>query len=150
MGKVQRAPERKRAAPDNTAYQVLQPMEWVEVRSAEEIRSTLNAKDRLYGLNFMPEMWKYCGQRFRVFKQVSKIMLESTGELREMRRPTYYLEGVYCDGEFHQGCDRSCFLLWREEWLKRVQGPDNGGNAMGSDFTKGGTGSDDVPPPQGS
>jgi GNAT superfamily N-acetyltransferase len=31
-----------------------------------------------------------------------------------------FLEGVYCDGERHQGCDRTCLHLWREAWLRRV------------------------------
>ena len=100
----------------------LRPGDWVEVLPLEEIEGGLDHNRRLYGLNFMPEMSKYCGRRFKVFKRVNRMMLESTGELRTIRRPTYYLEGVYCDGEFHEGCDRSCFLLWRTEWLRKVNG----------------------------
>lgn len=100
----------------------LQPGDWVEVMTLDEIEAGLDRNGRLYGLNFMPEMRKYCGQKFKVFKRVNRMMLESTGELRTIRRPTYYLEGVYCDGGFHEGCDRSCFLLWREEWLRKVNG----------------------------
>lgn len=100
----------------------LQPGDWVDVIPLEEIESGLDHNRRLYGLNFMPEMSKYCGGRFKVFKRVNRIMLESTGELRMIRRPTYYLEDVYCDGEFHESCDRSCFLLWRAEWLRKVNG----------------------------
>lgn len=99
----------------------LQPGDWVEVIALEDIEKGLDQNGRLYGLNFMPEMRKYCGHRFKVFKRVNRMMLESTGELRTIKRPTFYLEGVYCDGEFHEGCDRSCFLLWREDWLKKVK-----------------------------
>jgi len=65
-------------------------------------------------------MRKYCGKRFRVYKRLEKIILETTGELRTVRTPTVLLEEVFCDGEAHGGCDRSCFCFWREAWLKRV------------------------------
>lgn len=98
----------------------LEPGEWVEVLSEKEIMATLDQEGKSRGLRFMPEMRKYCGKRFRVFKQVKKIILDPTGEMRQMKIPTVYLEGSYCDGEFHQGCDRYCFVLWREGWLKRA------------------------------
>jgi hypothetical protein len=39
--------------------------DWVEVRTREEILSGLDENGRLEGLPFMPEMFNYCGQRFR-------------------------------------------------------------------------------------
>lgn len=98
----------------------LQAGELVEVRSMEEISATLDENKKFRGLLFMPEMKPFCGKKFRIFKKVEKIMLESTGELRKLRSPTVFLEGVHCDGKLHEGCDRSCFLFWREAWLKRV------------------------------
>jgi hypothetical protein len=98
----------------------LQPGEWVQVRSLEEISETLDEKGKFMGLYFMPEMGRYCGKTFKVFKKVKIIKLESTGELRKLRSPSVFLEGVYCDGEKHGGCDRACFHFWREAWLKRV------------------------------
>jgi len=98
----------------------LQPRELVEVRSEKEIFATLDHEGKLKGLRFNPEMRKYCGKRFRVYKRLEKIILETTGELRTVRTPTVLLEGVFCDGEAHGGCDRSCFCFWREAWLKRV------------------------------
>jgi hypothetical protein len=68
----------------------------------------------------MPEMIKFCGQKFKVYKKVENIALESTGEMRKLLSPTVFLEWVYCDGEFHEKCDRSCFCFWKEVWLKRV------------------------------
>lgn len=99
----------------------LQPGEWVEVRSVKEIFATLNEKNELRGLRFVPEMVKFCGKRFKVYKRLEKIILEATGELRRIRTPTVLLEGVFCDGTAHGGCDRSCFSFWREAWLKRVR-----------------------------
>jgi hypothetical protein len=69
-------------------------------------------------------MEQYCGGSFRVFKKVKTIKLEDTGEVRQLKSPTVFLEDVYCDGKRHQGCDRACFHFWREAWLKRI--PDQG------------------------
>lgn len=101
----------------------LQPGEWVEVRSAKEIFATLDAKGKFGGLRFTPEMVKFCGRKFRVYKRLEKIILETTGELRRIKTPTVLLEGVFCDGKAHGGCDRSCFCFWREAWLKRASPP---------------------------
>ncbi|UCE95195.1 MAG: hypothetical protein JSV51_05520 [Candidatus Bathyarchaeota archaeon] len=97
----------------------LHPGELVEVLSEEKIQSTLDSKARLRGLVFMPEMRKYCGKQFRVYKRLERIILESTGEIRSIK-DTVLLEGVVCSGEDHFGCDRSCYCFWREAWLKRV------------------------------
>ena len=40
--------------------------EWIEVRSKEEILQTLDKNGRLDKLPFMPQMFEYCGRRFRV------------------------------------------------------------------------------------
>lgn len=96
------------------------PGEWVEVLSEKEIFDTLDSQGKLKGLRFPPEMGKFCGKRFKVYKRLDKILLETTGELRKIRTPTVILEGVFCDGSAHGGCDRSCFCFWREAWLKRV------------------------------
>lgn len=118
LNKVSR---RKRAHASNTDIHRLdlQPGELVEVKPTKEIFATLDDQGKLAGLRFNPEMVKFCGQKFRVFKRLDKIIIESTGELRRIRIPTVILEGVYCDGTSHGGCDRSCFCFWREAWLKR-------------------------------
>lgn len=108
-----------RPVPKNTPLD-LEPGEWVMVRSLKEIDETLDEQRRSRGLYFMPEMEGFCGQRFRVLKKVRTIKLESTGEVRRLKDPTVLLEGVYCDGTRHQGCDRACLHLWRETWLARV------------------------------
>jgi hypothetical protein len=98
----------------------LQPGELVEVLSMREISLTLDNKGRNKGLYFMPEMERFCGKRSKVFKKVVTIKLEESGELRKLRIPSVFLEGVYCDGKFQGNCDRACFHFWREDWLKRI------------------------------
>jgi hypothetical protein len=88
------------------------------VLSEEEILSTLDSTGRYHGLGFMPEMRKFCGKKFKVLKRVEKMMIEGKG-MRKLR-PTVILEGVFCDGEAHGGCQRTCYCFWREGWLKRV------------------------------
>lgn len=98
----------------------LRPGELVEVKSVEEIMSTLDANRKHRGLLWMTGMSKFCGKRFRVLKNVRNIVLESNGELRKMTN-TVILEGAVCDGVEFCGCDRSCFHFWREAWLRRVE-----------------------------
>lgn len=98
----------------------LKPGEIVEVKSKEEILKTLDIRGRNRGLEFMPEMLKYCGKRFKVFKKVDRMILDVTGHVRRISN-TVILEGAICDGSAHKGCQRTCFCLWREIWLKRVE-----------------------------
>jgi hypothetical protein len=100
--------------------------DWVEVKSAKEIFATLDAGGKLKGLRFTPEMAKFCGKKYRVYKLLKKIILEATGELRKIKTPTVLLEDVFCDGSAHADCDRSCFCFWREQWLKQVSTKSSG------------------------
>jgi hypothetical protein len=100
----------------------LQAGEWVEVRSEEEVRSTLDPNGKNRGLGFMPEMWPLCGQRARVLRKVEKICLEEANRTVRSMRNTVILEGLFCQGN-GIGCDRACFYFWRECWLKRVDAP---------------------------
>ncbi len=112
--------KRGSASRTSTVGLSLLPSDLVEVKSAREIFATLDGQDKLRGLRFTPEMEKFCGRRFRVYKRLNKIILEATGELRSIKTPTVLLDGVFCDGKAHGGCDRSCFCFWRENWLKKV------------------------------
>src|SRR5690242_3042732 len=64
--KTVKTPERPKKSPE------LKAEEWVEVRSRREILATLDQRGRLDGMPFMPEMFQYCGKRFRVFKRADK------------------------------------------------------------------------------
>jgi hypothetical protein len=94
--------------------------EWVQVRSAKDILSTLDAQHCLNGLPFMPEMLQYCEKRFRVYKSAHKTC--DTIQSFTIRRMSdaVHLEDLRCDGEAHGGCQASCLLIWKEAWLQRV------------------------------
>lgn len=99
----------------------LEPGEMVEVKPLEEIVKTLDAKGRHRGLVFTPEMRQHCGKRFRVFKRL-ELMFDEYHKSQRRLKSTVLLEGNFCTGT-GLGCDRSCFLYWREAWLRRVNEP---------------------------
>jgi len=97
--------------------------DWVEVRSKEEILRTLDGSGRLAGMPFMPEMLKFCGQRFQVYKRAHKTCdytLTSPGRTRRLDQ-TVHLQ-TRCNGEAHGGCQAGCLLYWNEAWLKPASG----------------------------
>jgi len=100
--------------------------EWVEVRSREEILRTLDSNGRLDGMPFMPEMVKFCGQRFQVYKRAHKTCDYTNASPGRTRRlsETVHLQ-TRCDGEAHGGCQAGCLLYWKQAWLKPVSGGAN-------------------------
>jgi hypothetical protein len=105
----------------------------VEVRSVGEILATLDQGCALDGLPFMPEMLKFCGQRFTVFKRADKVndLVERSG-LRRMKNAVL-LAHARCDGLGHGGCEALCQILWKEAWLKRLPSDKSqNGTARGS------------------
>jgi hypothetical protein len=98
----------------------LHPGELVEVKGIDEILSTFDEPRRHQGLLWMTGMRKFCGKRYKVKKRVGRIILESSGELRKVNN-TVLLENVTCDGKHFGNCDRCCYHLWREVWLRRVK-----------------------------
>jgi hypothetical protein len=94
------------------------PGDIVEVRGEEEIRITLDKNGTLDGLSFMSEMTRYCGRRFRVLTRVDRMLVEGIGN-RSMRN-TVILAGVTCDGHANEDCQRTCRILWKEDWLRRA------------------------------
>ena len=103
--------------------------DWVEVRSKAEILATLDSNAQLDGLPFMPGMFQYCGQRFRVFKRAHKTCdtVNKTGGRR--MAAAVHLEGLRCRGEEYGGCEAACLLFWKEAWLRPVDGPHPGSGA---------------------
>jgi hypothetical protein len=93
--------------------------EWVEVRSKEEILGTLDKKGRMEALPFMPQMFQYCGQRFKVYKRAHK-----TCDFVYTIKSRWLHNGIHldlrCDGAAYGGCQHACLLYWKEAWLKRV------------------------------
>jgi hypothetical protein len=91
----------------------------VEVKSLDEIRATLDHAQAYEGVPFMPEMERYCGRRFRVFKRTDKICVEMETSLDFRRlRNAVLLDEVRCDGSAHDGCQKLCMIFWKEVWLK--------------------------------
>ena len=99
------------------------------MKSAEEIRRTLDVHAQLEGMPFMPEMERFCGQRLQVEKRAHKTCdtVDYIGGRRLLH--TVHLEGLRCDGAAHGGCQALCLLFFKEAWLRRVDGPGHGGNS---------------------
>src|SRR4029079_19564416 len=98
----------------------LQPGEWVEVKSWDEIRATLDKAGRNRGLTFENEMLPYCGKKYRVSGRVERIMEERTGRIKELGA-SVILDDVICASFFRRYCPRSNLLYWREIWLRRTE-----------------------------
>jgi hypothetical protein len=94
--------------------------DWVEVRSKQEILSTLDAQGRVEGLPLMPEMLEFCGQRFRVESRAHKTCDPPRGLAGYGMRNAVHLECVRCDGRAHGGCQARCLIFWKEAWLRPV------------------------------
>ena len=107
--------------------------ELVQVRSREEILATLDGRGCVDNLPFMPEMLKFCGQTLRVYKRADKTCdtIEKSGARRML--DTVHLNDIRCDGEAHGGCQASCLMFWKEQWLRRV--PEQGLETEGSSST---------------
>ena len=97
----------------------LQPGEWVQVKSAEEIMATLDKAGRNRGMQFAPEMLEHCGKKYQVLHRVEKIILERSGMMQPLK-DTVILKNVGCGGACRKGCPRDTYPFWREAWLTRV------------------------------
>jgi hypothetical protein len=105
----------------------LQPGELVTVKPILSIVETLNATAHNRGLWFSPDMRLLCGKQRRVERRIDKLIVDGTGEMRQLRN-TVYLEGSMC-GCAHVafgGCSRREFVYWREIWLSRAGNSDGG------------------------
>jgi len=98
--------------------------EWVRVKSFEDIKTTLDENNKFQGLSFTFAQKKFCGGTYRVFKRLERVFDERKWKLSRIKN-VVLLENVYCDGaggidRDWDGCDRMCFLWWKEIWLERV------------------------------
>jgi len=103
----------------------LQPGEWVEVKSMQDIIETLNENGHNRGMLFSPDMRVWCGRRCRVKGRIDKIIMDGTGQMRQLLN-TVYLEGSTCGCSYMAidmgGCSRCEVTYWREIWLRRSEG----------------------------
>jgi hypothetical protein len=79
------------------------------------------------GLAYMPAMDRYTGQTFTVRKRIERLVDERTRSMLKVR-DVVILEGVFCEVPLtsdvdYGGCQRTCFLFWKEDWLERVAPP---------------------------
>ncbi len=94
----------------------------VEVRSKEEILGTLGPDGRLDRLQFMPEMLRHCGRRYRVSGVAHKTCDTATLLMGRRMHDAVFLEDLRCDGSAHGGCQARCLFFWKTKWLKPVDG----------------------------
>jgi hypothetical protein len=99
----------------------LEAGEWVEIRPKREILGTLDEKGQLEGLPFMPQMFQYCGKRFRVSKRAHKTC-DTVFPVRGRRMANAVHLETRCDGQAYGGCQAGCLIFWKEAWLRRVGG----------------------------
>ncbi len=95
--------------------------EVVVVKSIQRIAETLDATARNRGLFFSPDMRSLCGKENRVIDRLDKIIVDGTGEMRNMRN-TVFLEDSHCGCPYVAlgGCSRGEYAYWREIWLRRA------------------------------
>lgn len=95
--------------------------DWVEVLSKDEILATLDARGRLEGLPFMPQMFQYCGRRFQVFQRAHKTCdTIDSGKARTVPQGIHL--NLRCDGKAYGGCQAACLIFWKEGWLRPLDG----------------------------
>lgn len=104
----------------------LQPGERVQVRAIADIHQTLDEKGQCAGLAYMPAMERFSGRTFAVRKRIDRFFDERTRTMLKVKN-VVILNEVFCevgliDRADYGGCDRSCFLFWKEDWLERVSG----------------------------
>ena len=98
--------------------------DWVEVRSKEEILRTLDKNGRLEELPFTPQMFNYCGKRFKVRARAHKTC-DTVSNTGGRRLPDGIHLDLRCDGQAYGGCQAACLLFWKHSWLEPVR--DGGG-----------------------
>lgn len=104
--------------------------DWVKVRSKDEILRTLDAQGRLDQVPFMPQMFKYCDQRLKVYKSAHKTC-DTVNPIRGLRVADAVHLDLRCDGEAYGGCQAGCLIFWKTAWLKPAEegGPFGSGAA---------------------
>ena len=100
----------------------LRPGELIEIKPLANITETLDEGAYNRGLFFTPAMGSSCGAKYRVAGRIEKIIVDGTGEMRQLRN-TAFLEGSFCGCSCvaFGGCPRAEFAYWREIWVRRAE-----------------------------
>jgi hypothetical protein len=64
---------------------------------------------------------KFCGKKFKVFKRSEIIILESTMEIRKLKSPTIFLEGVVVMVNFTMNVTVPVFISGERRGLKNIR-----------------------------
>jgi hypothetical protein len=105
-----------------TAVAAFRPGDTVRVKSKKEIRRLLDLEGRTRGCAFTHEMYRYCGQTFRVRKNV-EVFFDEARQKMSRCHDMVVLEGAVCSGRqrlYVVKCDRNCHFFWQTEWLDRL------------------------------
>jgi hypothetical protein len=99
--------------------------ELIEIKPLASISKTLDERAHNRGLYFTPAMGGLCGEQYRVECKPEKIIVDGTGQMRQLRN-TVFLEGSHCGcaSVAFGGCPRGEFAYWREIWLRRTSTAD--------------------------
>ncbi len=124
LGLIDRPPKPDRSTPEVPTPLGLRPGERVRVKTLEQIDRTLDATLSTHGLGFMPVQRAFAGGEFTVRTRVERFFDERTRRMLRLR-DTVILDGVFCEppaggDEDYAGCNRMCFLFWKEAWLERI------------------------------
>jgi hypothetical protein len=99
----------------------LQPGEMVRIKPFNDILQTLDRNGLNRGLRCDLGMCKYVGRTYRVRNRLDRMIIEGTGEIRQVQG-TVILENLECHClTAVGGCPRQDFMYWREVWLERVE-----------------------------
>ena len=89
----------------------------------------------------MPQMFEYCGKRFKVYKRAHKTC-DTVFPIRGRRMANAVHLDVRCDGEAYGGCQAGCLIFWKTAWLKKMDGDGERRKASGSAGNAEGVGSE--------
>src|SRR5882672_340791 len=115
------APSTARTSPSQSL--ALRPGELVRVKSKNSIRQTLDYRNKNRGLSFDLDMVRFCGGVYHVKAVLTRVVVESTGVLKELKVPCIVLDGVNATGEYRRFNPEDEYIFWREIWLERVSTP---------------------------
>lgn len=115
--------------------EILSVGDWVVIRPASEILTTLDENGTRDGLPFMPEMLSWCGKSFQVQHRVYKTCVDGDPMRHFPANDVVVLNGPRCDGKSHDGCNRGCRIYWKEAWLRRVDAGRPETDSVSSDLT---------------
>ncbi len=97
----------------------------VRVASREEMLRTVDGEWQIDGCVLMDQMLRFSGTEMEILKVVEHVFNERRMTMYRTKWPLYILESALCDGHvpsFPQRCDRTCNLLWHENWLEKTAG----------------------------